>query len=184
MIIFYTIIYRKEEWMMVAIYLRKVYQEDFYFIKSLLQNEELMLVGWGKVYNDHEVSGWIKKIQQQYSDYGYSYYIVENQKSELIGIAGIIRTTIEKTSFDELAYIIKKEFQKNGYGTIVAEELVQRAFEHHHLKEVVAQIIPENLASRKVLEKLDMTFQFSYLRNQNGINRKHLVYLLKNPSSL
>ncbi|MEG0628588.1 MAG: GNAT family N-acetyltransferase, partial [Enterococcus sp.] len=108
---------------MVAIQLRKVNPADFHFLKSLLQNEELMLVGWGKVYSDEEVKGWIKKIQQQYSEYGYSYYIVENQRSELIGIGGVIRTKIEGTAFDELAYIIKKEFQGSGYGTIIAKEL-------------------------------------------------------------
>lgn len=182
-IIFYKINYRKEDQMMTAIQLRKVKQDDFYFLKSLLQNEELMLMGWGKVYTDREVKGWIKKIQQQYLDYGYSYYIVENQSSELIGIGGIIRTKIQGTEFDELAYIIKQEFQGNGYGTIVAEELVQRAFKNNHLPQVVAQIVPENIASRKVLEKLGMTFQFGYLRNQNGMICEHLVYLLKNTIS-
>ena len=80
-IIFYKINYRKEDKMMTAIQLRKVKQDDFHFFKSLLQNEELMLMGWGKVYTDREVKGWIKKIQQQCLDYGYSYYIVENQSS-------------------------------------------------------------------------------------------------------
>lgn len=168
---------------MVAIQLRKVNPADFHFLKSLLQNEELMLVGWGKVYSDEEVKGWIKKIQQQYSDYGYSYYIVENQRSESIGIGGVIRTKIQGTAFDELAYIIKKEFQGSGYGTILAEELVQRAFKKHHLPQVVAQIVPENIASRKVLEKLGMSIHFSYLRNQNGMIRKHVVYLLENTLS-
>lgn len=44
----------------------------------MLQDEDLMLLGWGKVYSDQEVMEWIKKINQQYVQYGYSYFIIED----------------------------------------------------------------------------------------------------------
>ncbi|MDT2523429.1 GNAT family N-acetyltransferase [Enterococcus raffinosus] len=162
---------------------RKISIEDFYFLKSILQNRDLMLLGWGKIYSDNEVEDWIYKINQQYETYGYSYFIVDDLKKEkAIGNAGIIKTNINSIATDEIAYIVKKDFQGRGYGIKITQKLVNLAFNNYNLSQIVAQIVPENVASQKFIHELGMTYQFSYNRNQNGILKKHLVYLLKNES--
>lgn len=50
------------------------------------------------------------------------------------------------------------------------------------MPQIVAQFIPENIASKKILEKNGFTYEFSYQRNQNGLLKDHLVYQLKNQS--
>lgn len=55
--------------------LKKIQQNDYNEMKTILQDEDLMLLGCGKTYSDKEVQIWINKITQQYEDFGYSYYI-------------------------------------------------------------------------------------------------------------
>ena len=160
---------------------KKISTNDFHFLKSILQSEELMLLGWGKIYTDEEVEGWINKITQQYQEYGYSYFIVADSRTQQsIGIAGIIKTTINSTTLDEIAYIVKKEYQGLGYGTKIVQELVKLAFNRYHLPQIFAQFAIENRASQRILEKNGLTYEFSYQRKQNGMLKEHLVYQLKN----
>lgn len=42
-----------------AFIFQKITINDFPFLKSILQDEELMLLGWGKTYTDAEVMEWI-----------------------------------------------------------------------------------------------------------------------------
>lgn len=162
---------------------KKISLDDFDFLKSILQDEELMKLGWGKTYCDLEVKGWINKIIQQYDSYGYSYFIVEEADNKrILGIAGIIKTTINSTTSDEIAYIVKKDYQGLNYGTKIVHQIVDLAFDNFNLPQIVAQFIPENIASKKILEKNGFTYEFSYQRNQNGLLKDHLVYQLKNQS--
>ena len=69
------------------IVLRQIEKSDFKYLKEILQDEQLMLLGWGKVYSDNQVKLWIDKIMKQYVQYGYSYFVVEHKDTnEFIGI--------------------------------------------------------------------------------------------------
>lgn len=160
--------------------IRKIEKNDFKYLKELLQDEQLMLLGWGKIYSDNEVNLWIDKISEQYAKYGYSYFLVENKDTnEFIGIAGLIQTEIKNNDYTELAYIIKKTYQGKGFGSEVASKLIQMAFNEYNLDRVMAQFVPSNIASKKVVESVGMKYKFTYIRTQNGKGKKHLVYEIK-----
>jgi ribosomal-protein-alanine N-acetyltransferase len=53
----------------------------------------------------------------------------------------------------EIGYFLKRAAWGRGYATEVCERLLQFAFQEVSLKEVVASIDEDNVASRKVLEK-------------------------------
>ena len=72
--------------------LRKINQNDFEEMKAILQDDKLMLLGWGKTFSDEEVQVWIDKITTQYKEYGYSYYLaVEKSTKAVIGLMGILQ---------------------------------------------------------------------------------------------
>ncbi|AEB31199.1 putative N-acetyltransferase (plasmid) [Carnobacterium sp. 17-4] len=160
--------------------IRKIEKNDFKYLKELLQDEQLMILGWGKIYPDNEVNLWIDKIREQYAKYGYSYFLIENKDTnEFIGIAGLIQTEIKNSNCTELAYIIKKTYQGKGFGSEVARKLILMAFNEFNLNKVVAQFVPSNIASKKVVETIGMTYKFTYTRIQNGSDKEHFVYEIK-----
>ncbi|OJG46435.1 N-acetyltransferase [Enterococcus hermanniensis] len=143
-----------------------------------------MLLGWGKIYTDIEVVRWYNRVQKEYNSNGYSYYIVEKKHlNQPVGIAGLLKTTINEREYTEIAYIIKKEFQGHGYATLISKQLIDLAFNKFKLTQVIAQSNPKNLASQKIIQNIGMTYEFSYLRQQNKQYVKHWVYSIKASSN-
>lgn len=58
----------------------------------------------------------------------------------------------------EIGYAIKPEFWRNGYASEAAFALVSWAKVHHPPNELVGFALPDNLGSRRVLEKIGMKF--------------------------
>lgn len=159
--------------------LRKINQNDYKEMKSILQNKDLMLIGWGKTYSDDEVQTWINKIMEQYKKYGYSYYIaIDKNSNNVIGIMGIIPVNIKDTDYIEIAYILKQEYWGNGYATEGIEACISYAFSTLNADKIIAQVIPENKSSINVLERLGMKFIDEYVRDYGDKKSLHLIYEL------
>jgi len=159
--------------------LRKIKQSDYEEMKIILQDEKLMLVGWGKTYSDEEVQVWIDKIIEQYEDFGYSYYLaVEKSTNVVIGIMGILPVNIKETDYIEIAYILKQEFLGKGYAIEGIKACVDYIFNVLNADKYIAQVIPENTSSSKIAERLGMKVIDDYMRNYNGKDVFHLIYAL------
>lgn len=159
--------------------LRKINQNDYKEMKSILQNKDLMLIGWGKTYSDDEVQTWINKIMEQYEKYGYSYYIaIEKNSNNVIGIMGIIPVNIKNTDYIEIAYILKQEYWGNGYATEGINACISYAFSTLNADKIIAQVIHENKSSIKVLERLGTKFIDEYVRDYGDKKSLHLIYEL------
>jgi ribosomal-protein-alanine N-acetyltransferase len=59
----------------------------------------------------------------------------------------------------ELAYLLDKPYWGRGLGTEAARAIVGYAFERLHLPRLICLFDPENHASRRVAEKVGMTFE-------------------------
>ena len=70
----------------------------------------------------------------------------------------------------ELGYWIGEEYQCRGYSTEACELLIKRAFEDLNINQVYATYREENLASKRVLEKLGFEY-YSQLNNVDYLNR-------------
>jgi ribosomal-protein-alanine N-acetyltransferase len=159
--------------------LRKIKRSDYEEMKIILQDEKLMLVGWGKTYSDEEVQIWIDKITEQYEDFGYSYYLaVEKSTNVVIGIMGILPVNIKETDYIEIAYILKQEFWGNGYATEGIKACVDYIFNVLNADKYIAQVIPENTSSSRIAERLGMKVIDDYMRDHNGKDVFHLIYAL------
>ncbi|MGM0104081.1 hypothetical protein IGI89_003338 [Enterococcus sp. AZ141] len=160
---------------------KEINSENKGLLKAIIQDKNLMMLGWGKTYSESEVDLWVEKIISQYGEYGTSYYFIDKKDTaENIGIVGILPTCIENKEVFEIAYIVKEEFQGNGYATEGIRELIQHFFQKQEGKEVLAQFVPENVSSEKVAKKLGMNYKFSYQRDYNDEIKEHIVYGITN----
>jgi len=157
--------------------LRKIQQNDYNEMKSILQDEELMLLGWGRTYSDEQVQIWIDKITNQYEYFGFSYYIaMEKSTDSVVGIMGILPVTIKEVNYIEIAYILKKKYWNKGYATEGISACVDYIFNVLNADKYIAQVIPENINSIKVAEKLGMNVIDEYMREHKGKDVFHLIY--------
>jgi RimJ/RimL family protein N-acetyltransferase len=139
------------------------------------------------IYADPEVMRWVgngahrtvaetRRALRAYADAlrtrGYGFVaVVERSTGAVIGDAGL-HPLGGRGPDVELGYTLARSAWGRGYATEVAGALVEHAFGALGMPRVLAQVEPENVRSRRVLEKLGMT--------QRGVRlaygRPHLLY--------
>jgi RimJ/RimL family protein N-acetyltransferase len=100
-----------------------------------------------------------EKLVHGYRFENYGYFAIAPLKSEeqIIGWVGL--TPLEGHSYTQLLYGLAKNCWRQGYASEAAAAMVHYAFRRMRLEELVAVVNPENGASRKVIEKIGMTFR-------------------------
>jgi len=91
-----------------------------------------------------------------YEKYGYGRFAVElKETGKVIGFCGI--KYLPEIDLPEVGFRYLKEYWGRGIGTEAAKTCVEFAREDLNIKKLIALIIPENIASIKVAEKLGMS---------------------------
>lgn len=90
-----------------------------------------------------------------YKKYGYGRFAVElKETGEVIGFCGI--KYLPEIDLPEVGYRYLKEYWGKGIGTEAARVCVDFARQDLRIEKLIALIIPENIGSIKVAEKLGM----------------------------
>ena len=72
----------------------------------------------------------------------------------------------------ELGYWIAEEYWNRGYATEASNILIKRAFDKLNIKQIYATFKAENIASKRVLEKLGFKY-YTKLSNIDYLNRAY-----------
>lgn len=114
------------------------------------------------------------------TDEGYSFHVFERESGRLVGGIGMtqVRRGVAQTA--TLGYWVGQPFEKRGYTTEAVRLVTRFAFNALQLHRVEAACLPENLASRRVLEKAGFVregYARLYLKIA-GDWRDHLTFAL------
>jgi len=128
--------------------------------------EVLRYLGRTHPYSRWEISMAISQTLQQRQQpprANYQFGIILAEEERLIGecCLGLFYADLTAPAADTatLGFILRREYWGRGYATEAATALLRFAFEELQLHTVEAGCLPENLASRRVLEKLGLVFQ-------------------------
>jgi ribosomal-protein-alanine N-acetyltransferase len=113
-------------------------------------------------------------------DEGYSFHVFRRDGGELVGGIGLtqLRRGVAQTA--TLGYWVGQKFERRGYTTEAVRLVVQFAFANLRLHRIEAACLPENAASRRVLEKAGFLRE-GYARQYlmiAGDWRDHLTFAL------
>lgn len=85
--------------------------------------------------------------------------VFEKENGEFVGQAGLFHLGFDdKQPEIEVGYRLHKKFWGKGYATELAKALIYWGFQHLSVTHLVGVAYPENLSSRRVLEKAGMDF--------------------------
>lgn len=130
--------------------------EDLYYIYSHLDlfkymsNEKPLLREQTRALIDSFAAYW-----QRYHFGVWAVVCKKNQK--LIGHCGF--KFLENTPEVQIGYLLLKSYWGMGLGTEAASAALKYGFEMAHLNRIVAIAKPENIASRRVMEKIGMKYE-------------------------
>jgi len=141
----------------------------------------------GGVGTDEETREWLaERVEPHWEQYGYGVYALFEKEAEcdasggreLVGRAGLERAAadvaeaIGEPKAVELLYAIAPAYWGRGYATEIARTLTGLALGPLDLESVVAYTLPENAASRRVMEKVG----FEYERDLVHEGLPHVLY--------
>jgi ribosomal-protein-alanine N-acetyltransferase len=112
----------------------------------------------------------INSIMLNWQKYHFGVWaIVDKKHQNLIGHCGF--KFLENTTEVQIGYLLKKSYWGKGLATEAASAALKYGFEIAHLEKVVAVAKPDNIASRRVMEKLGMNYEKDAYFYKN-----HVVY--------
>jgi ribosomal-protein-alanine N-acetyltransferase len=114
------------------------------------------------------------------TDEGYSFHVFQRERNCLVGGIGLTQVKRGVAQMATLGYWVGEPFQARGYTTEAVKLICQFAFTQLNLHRVEAACLPENIASRRVLEKAGFVregYARLYLKIA-GEWRDHLTFAL------
>ncbi len=97
---------------------------------------------------------WLDVTAKNYStrDYGM-FALVDRNSGGVAGFIGLVHP--REQTLPEVKYAFSKLYWGHGFATEVVRALVDHASLRHNLTMIVATVAPENIASQRVLEKVE-----------------------------
>jgi ribosomal-protein-alanine N-acetyltransferase len=114
------------------------------------------------------------------TDEGYSFHVFEKAQGRLVGGIGLTQVRRGVAQMATLGYWVGEPFERRGYTTEAVRLTVRFALQSLMLHRVEAACLPENAASRRVLEKAGFVregYARQYLKIA-GEWRDHLTFAL------
>lgn len=157
---------------------RCISHDDHQALRPILGDPETMYA-WEYGFDDAQIAQWIDKCLMRYAKHGYAYYAaLDKESGALIGLIGLLNEDIGDDIALGVAYILAKCHWGKGYAFEGAKGWIDYAFNTLGAARVVADIRPENTASRRVAERLGMRIIGQHVKIVNGKEMTHLVYAI------
>lgn len=110
--------------------------------------------------NRAETDSWLKLVSGLWEKERLGFCaVIEKSSNELIGWCGLWR--LKETGEIEVGYAINKKSWGQGYAFEASHRFLEYGFGELDLDEIVAVARPENIASRRVMEKLGMLYDYT-----------------------
>lgn len=131
----------------------------------------------GQAVTREETESALLSMIRHWQRHGYGRWaVVQRETQKLIGYGGL--RNFEGTP--ELVYLLARPYWNCGLATEIARGCLEFGFMRKNFERIVALTRPNNVASRRVMEKAGL----SYERNDNYFNIDVVVYSLTRSSYL
>jgi [ribosomal protein S5]-alanine N-acetyltransferase len=149
------------------LYLRSPQISDFDDLYQLQTDPHVMKYIGNGVRDKTAVQDSLKNALKHEKKFGYSLGSLFEKETDLfVGRAGLIHLAFDDESTEiEVAYAIHMKFWGRGYGTEIAQALVNWGFENLTIDRLVGIVHPENIRSQKVLQNVGMSYAKDYHYN-------------------
>lgn len=163
------------------LYLRKLTQEDFTNLCTILQ-DEIAMYAYEHAFGDAEVQGWLDRQIARYQIDGFGLWaVLLKGTNTFVGQAGLtMQETGDGRCVVEIGYLFRQDYWHNGYATEAARGCKQYAFETLGIPEVYSIIRDNNFASQRVAKRNGMQPVGAMVKHYHGIDMPHILYCVKN----
>jgi [ribosomal protein S5]-alanine N-acetyltransferase len=154
-------------------------EEHFDYLRAMDTDPEVMAT-LGGVRSENETWEQLRWSLEHWERNGFGPWIFRDRETrEQVGSAALRHVVIEGQPEVEVGYRVVAAWWGRGIATEMAQALVAVARDRLELEEIVAFTLPDNLGSRRVMEKAG----FTYERDIEWAALRHVLYRLRLVSS-
>ena len=125
-----------------------------------------------------ETEGWIRGTLQRYEAHGIGLWVaILKDSGAFAGQCGLVVQEVEGRQEVEIGYLFLRKLWGQGLATEAARACRDYGFTQLGYRRLVSLIDPNNLASRRVAEKVGMTLE----KEIHKWNKPILVYAIEHP---
>jgi ribosomal-protein-alanine N-acetyltransferase len=169
-----------------AVFLRPPQMDEWAAWAELRAESRQFLTPWEPTWppdalNESAYMRRVRRLATEWkTDEGYSFHVFQRERGCLVGGIGLTQVKRGVAQMATLGYWVGEPFQSRGYTTEAVKLICHFAFTQLNLHRVEAACLPENIASRRVLEKAGFVregYARLYLKIA-GEWRDHLTFAL------
>ena len=128
--------------------------QDFY---ELNLDEEVMKYTADAVFRTIEESADLIRNYKEYDKTGFGRWtVVLKETNEVLGWCGL--KYIQSVDEVDLGYRLKRKYWNRGYATEACKASIEIGFNQYNIDLIAGRTMTDNMASRRVLEKIGMTY--------------------------
>jgi len=139
--------------------------------------DPLSMVYYPAPFTIQQVEAWITWNIENYKKYHHGLWaVILKESNAFLGDCGITMQDIEGELLPELGYHIKKDYCGNGYATEAAGACMEYAFSTLGYQSLFTYTKHDNSPSRRVAEKIGMTFVRTFEKTVQGTTVREALY--------
>ena len=132
-------------------------QESHFEGLRVLHSDAVAMRFLGGTKTDDEVRAWIGAAQGHWARFGFNWWaVIEQGTEELLGAVSTQHIENDGAKPIEIGWRFRSEHWGKGFATEAGQAMLRFAFNEVGVPEVYAVANPENHASRRVMERLEM----------------------------
>jgi [ribosomal protein S5]-alanine N-acetyltransferase len=138
-------------------------ETDFDDLYALHRDERVLAAFGADPASADGVREWLGRKLAHWREHGFGVWMFRDPGGAFVGRCGIHRWSLDGRPEVELGYIVRADLWGQGYATEIGAAVVDHAFGALDLGELVGFTRPDNLGSRRVLEKLGFVYERTFL---------------------
>ena len=140
--------------------LRSFHESDTDAVFAMRSDADLMRFIRAPQTDRAEAANWIKLVSSRWASDRIGFCaVIEKASQRFAGWCGLWR--LKETGETEVGYALVKNARGRGFASEASEAFLVYGFEILDLREIVAVARPENRASRAVMERLGMSYDYT-----------------------
>ena len=141
-----------------------------------LHRDPAVMATLGGIRTDDRTRAYLAENLAHWDEHGFGLWIFrERATTAFVGRGGLRHVVLEGQSEVEVTYALAREAWGKGFATEIAIAAVDVAFRQLGLQDLVAFAIPENLGSRRVMEKVGFRYEGDIVHQ----GERHVLYRLR-----
>ena len=144
-------------------------------LDTLHRDEQVLALFDAAPMTTGETRAYLDRRLRHWHDHGYGIWTFRDPAGSFVGRCGIHRWRLDDVDEVELGYVVRSGLWSQGYATEMGAAVVAHAFSALGLRSLVGFTRPDNVRSRRVLEKLGFAFERTFVAHgeQSVLYRRH-----------